>query len=40
MIGIKWKMFDPMIVAYSVETAMYSVHADEQGLRPSKVEIV
>lgn len=31
-------MFDLMIVAYSVETAMYSVHVDEQSLRPWKTE--
>lgn len=30
MISIKWKIFDLVIVAYSVRTAIYSVHADEQ----------
>lgn len=40
MIGIKRKMFDLMIVAYSVETAIYSVRVDEQSLRPCKIEIV
>lgn len=40
MTGIKWKMFDLMIVAYLVETAMYSLYVDEQSLRPCKTEIV
>lgn len=30
MMSIKWKMFDLVIVAYSVKTAIYSAHVDEQ----------
>lgn len=28
--SIKWKMFDLVIVAYSVKTAIYSARVDEQ----------